>query len=651
MLPFLLALFLQVPDTTCQRVARVSTDSLAKLHLASTTLTAYQVRNLRRLDSLHTARCVTSAPAPAPALPTYTLTVRQTDTVTTAPEWEAAIGSADSAGVRVSDSLGVTVADPAVLRVEWVPTLRRWRLHALATGRTALTWRWRRDSTITTIRTVGAVPPPDTTTPPPADTTPPPPPPPPPATGGFVGPAELPRAVPTWPAGLATAGCTVTVTANLQGALDAAKAGDVLCLSGAFAGSFTLPQRSDSGWVVVRSLLSPVAPGARVRPSQRAQLALIRATASNAAITAAPRARGWYLRELEVTTDSSLSTLTYSLIELPAGPTIADYPRDLVLDRVYAHGWAHRPLRRCVSLQSAATAIINSWLDDCHEKGADSQAIVSWVGVGPFLIENNHLAGAGENIMFGGGDPKFAGVRPSDITFRRNHVYTPPAWKGVWTKKNLLELKNAHRVLIEANVFDGSWGDAQTGTALLITSANQSGGCPWCGSADVTIRRNLIRRAAAPLVVAHHGDNPNVDTVTHRVAVIENFADSTVAYDYDGRHVQVYKPRDVLFQRNTWIGRWAEGSAYAAGNQTEGGAGARLTFDGDLSTRGAYGIMGCWTTTCAPGLSMRLALLGAPTQTLPGVSFFPSLDAALAAGFGVSRSTIDAATAGVVVRP
>ena len=56
----------QAPDAACLARARAATDSVAKLHIPSTTLTQYQVRNLRALDSLHTARCVTSTPVPPP---------------------------------------------------------------------------------------------------------------------------------------------------------------------------------------------------------------------------------------------------------------------------------------------------------------------------------------------------------------------------------------------------------------------------------------------------------------------------------------------------------------------------------------------------------------------------------------------------------
>lgn len=470
--------------------------------------------------------------------------------------------------------------------------------------------------------------------------------------------AELPRAVPTWPAHLATAACTDTVTANLQAALGAARAGDVLCLSGVFRGNFTLPARGDSGWVVLRSLLSPVAPGARVRPSQRADLAMIVASGTLPAITTAPSARGWYVRELEIATDSALSTLTYALIEFATPPSAAEFARDLVLDRIYAHGWPHRPLRRCLALQSASTAIINSWLDECHEKGSDSQAIWGASGPGPFLIENNTLSGAGENVMFGGSDPRFRGVHPSDITIRRNHFYAPLVWRGTWTRKNALELKNAARVLVEANVFDGVWADGQTGVALVFKSTNQSCNCTDCGTRDLTVRRNLIVRAGAAMAVngkdtnnCSNGGTPRLDSLTRRVAIEENYSDSLGVLTLDTRGVQIYaNPSDVLLRRNSWLAPPGQVNAYTGGSTITA---TRLTINGDLLTQGRYFLSGCWTTACTPGLALYAALVG--TGQLPThaevFNQFSTLDAALAAGYGVSRATIDIATRGVVVQP
>ena len=48
--------------------------------------------------------------------------------------------------------------------------------------------------------------------------------------------------------------------------------------------------------------------------------------------------------------------------------------------------------------------------------------------------------------------------------------------------KNLFELKNAQRVLIESNVFEYNWAESQNGFAILFTPRNQGGGRrgPWC---------------------------------------------------------------------------------------------------------------------------------------------------------------------------
>jgi hypothetical protein len=124
-----------------------------------------------------------------------------------------------------------------------------------------------------------------------------------------------------------------------------------------------------------------------------------------------------------------------------------------VIDRCYLHGTETKDAVRGVALNSAWSAIIDSYLSDFHATSVDSQAIGGWGGPGPFKIVNNFLSGAGENVLFGGADPRIVGLVPSDIEFRRNHVFKPFSWKvgdpayaGIrWTVKNS-ELKNAQRV-------------------------------------------------------------------------------------------------------------------------------------------------------------------------------------------------------------
>ena len=53
-------------------------------------------------------------------------------------------------------------------------------------------------------------------------------------------------------------------------------------------------------------------------------------------------------------------------------------------------------------MNSARTAVVDSYLSDFHEVGADNQAVASWNGPGPFKIVNNYLEASSENILFGG---------------------------------------------------------------------------------------------------------------------------------------------------------------------------------------------------------------------------------------------------------
>jgi len=181
---------------------------------------------------------------------------------------------------------------------------------------------------------------------------------------------------------------------------------------------------------------------------------------------------------------------------------LSQVPSDLILDRVYIHGQPNVSLKRCVALNSASTAIIDSQLLECHGRGFDSQAILGWNGPGPYLIQNNRLEGAGEIIMFGGVTPAIPNLVPSDITIRRNYLYRPMSWKGVWTVKNLFELKNAQRLLVEGNVLENNWVDGQVGYALVFGSADT--GYSWCVVQDVTFRYNHVHNSAGAVNLFEH---------------------------------------------------------------------------------------------------------------------------------------------------
>ena len=494
----------------------------------------------------------------------------------------------------------------------------------------------------------------------------------------FVAAPELPRTYLN-SAAVGATGRTTTVRAgdDLQKAIDAAQPGDVLLLqAGAtFSGNFVLRNKSGSGWITIRTSTPDgtlPGPGSRVTPRHAGLMPRIVTPNVMSAIATAPGAHHYRLVGLDVTTASSV-TWAYTLVSLgDVGSnqrSLDQVPHDIVLDRMYVHGNATLDLRRCVALNTASTAVVDSWLSDCHARGSDSQAIAGWNGPGPFKIVNNYLEGAGENIMFGGSDPSITNLIPSDIEIRRNHVVKPLSWQGVWTVKNLFELKNSRRVLVEGNVFENNWADAQTGFAILMKSVNQDGNAPWSQTSDVTFQYNIIRRVGAGLSLAGRPESaPAVRMARVRFAnnVFEQLGDRSLGSNFAlGRLFQVESSDAVEIAHNTGYGT-SHGLLLVGAPATNGFALRDNLFEGGPGITSAdgkgmgieslnYHVPGWKVTGNVIGTSYapdRLALLPTGnTYTSNGATAGRSAQTTDGAPAGADRATINARTSGVVMAP
>lgn len=237
-------------------------------------------------------------------------------------------------------------------------------------------------------------------------------------------------------------GTTINVPrgGSFQAAIDAAKLGDTIVLeAGAtYSGHFNLTAKSGSGWIIIRSsnMSGLPAEGTRVSPAQHAaampKLIAPDYTSYSTLIRTGPGAHHYRFVGIEFGVASDLMYLT-TLIELgeddSSQSTLASVPHDIVLDRCYIHGNDLGTLRRGVALNSARTAIIDSYISNIHGFNTDVQAIAGWNGPGPHKIVNNYLESSGENILFGGGGIQIDNMLPSDIEFRRNLVARPLKWK------------------------------------------------------------------------------------------------------------------------------------------------------------------------------------------------------------------------------
>ncbi|MBX4187885.1 MAG: hypothetical protein KW793_01990 [Candidatus Doudnabacteria bacterium] len=304
-------------------------------------------------------------------------------------------------------------------------------------------------------------------------------------------------------------GTTINVPAggDLQGAINSAQLGDTIIVqAGAtYIGPIVLKNKAGSGWIIIKSSSTAQLPpsGSRVGPQHASLMAKIVSPGGNqTAMMTEASAHNYRIIGIEFAKINSAAAET-NLVALGEFSTnsLSAVANNLVLDRVYAHGDTVSNLRRCIALNSAVTSILDSYVSNCFDDGADSQAIGGWNGPGPFKIINNYLEGAGENVLFGGADPAISGLISSDIEFRGNYVFKPLSWQasgptydGRWrVVKNSFELKNAQRVLIEGNIIRNHWGgQGQSGWSVVYTPRNQDGTCSWCVVRDVTFRNNII---------------------------------------------------------------------------------------------------------------------------------------------------------------
>ena len=221
---------------------------------------------------------------------------------------------------------------------------------------------------------------------------------------------------------------------DLQAKINAAKPGDLdLLAAGAhFTGNFVLPVHGDTpAFITIRTDADGLpGPGVRTGPAFSGRLAVLQSPNNMAVLRTAPGAHHWRVENVEFRGNAG----GYGdIIALGHGGgeqrRHEDVPHTIVLDRVYVHGDALLGQKRGVALNSASTEIINSYIADIKAVGQDTQAICGWNGPGPYTIVNNYLEAAGENILFGGGDPMIEGLVPQDIVIRGNHIARPVSWR------------------------------------------------------------------------------------------------------------------------------------------------------------------------------------------------------------------------------
>jgi hypothetical protein len=285
---------------------------------------------------------------------------------------------------------------------------------------------------------------------------------------------------------------------------------------------------------------------------------------------------------------------------------------NLVLSGVRCLGDPVLGQKRCVAANGGAFTMQDSVCASIFWSGEDSQCIVAWDSPGPFTIERNQLSAASENILFGGGDPSSASRVPSNIVIRGNTLTKDLAWRTQAVDvKNFLELKNAHRVVIEDNTMAYNFSGAQQGWAVLFTPRNQDGTASYSSVEDVLFQRNTVRHTVAALqLMGDDYDHPSGRL--QRVRIVNNRFEDIDPQAWQGttepasQMILVSRgPNDVTIDGNVFLGRNIGSALYFSDVPRS----TNFTFTNNQIPKSTYGIFGenaavgaAWAQWVASGL-------------------------------------------------
>ena len=302
----------------------------------------------------------------------------------------------------------------------------------------------------------------------------------------------------------------VAAGSNLQAALNAARSGDelVLAAGASYVGNFRWT-RCLPGYVTVTGPDGP-AEGVRVTPTTAAASRYPRLISPTIepVILARKGACRLRLSRLEITATAQSATASHNegLVRLGDGDnTLESQPSEITLDRVWVHGSPTTSTKNGAVFNGRSLAMIDSWIDQVRWKGIESHCVVAWTGAGPMKLVNNHFDCASIGVLLGGAARGIAGAAPSDVEVRGNHFVKDTAYKG-YVAKNLFEVKDARRVLLEGNVIEHSWFEAQSAMAINLQSlTDEKNGAVQ--ATDITVRWNRISQAGQCITMSARGYN------------------------------------------------------------------------------------------------------------------------------------------------
>jgi hypothetical protein len=180
-------------------------------------------------------------------------------------------------------------------------------------------------------------------------------------------------------------------------------------------------------------------------------------------------------------------------------------------------------------------------------------------------------------------------------------------------------------VVIEGNIMEQCWADAQGGFAVQLTVRNQSGGARWNAIRDVTVSNNIIRHSGSGINMLGR-DNEYASEQMERVRISNNLFEeiSSERWGGGGIWLQMTETSSVTVDHNTVMQSGMIISAYGVGN-------TGFVMTNNITSHNVYGIFGSNQSPGRASINLYLpgavirrnVIAGADTRAYPPDNFYP----------------------------
>ena len=171
----------------------------------------------------------------------------------------------------------------------------------------------------------------------------------------------------------------------------------------------------------------------------------------------------------------------------------------------------------------------------------------------------------------------------------------PTSAGTVWTVKNLFELKNARNVVVEDNVFENHWKEAQPGWSIVLTPRNSGGGCAWCIVENLRFEWNLVRNVSGGVNILGY-DSGNPSRQANNLAFRHNlFRAVTTTLGGSAWFMQLGdEPRDIVIEHNTIDANGSAMTYVYGGSSTDPREVYGFQMTANAARHNSYGINGAY---------------------------------------------------------